>query len=227
MRWDARIGLTRLDEMQGAGEKRDEPYCLLRRMSIATHNAAVCQTRKSYRKMYMPRCIAGYKKSRGFSIVEALISIAILATALTIVVSVVINLTQGQGRIRIARRLDSAAVIAMERLTRAIRNASSFDLAQSTFDTHPGKLSVVATLGAVSTTTTVYLSGPTLMLDQNGVTEGPLSAAEVSVDSLIFRRIVTPVSQGVRIEMQLSSAYGTTVGKVALYSTVFARGSYQ
>ncbi len=166
------------------------------------------------------------KGNRGLSIVEALVSIAILVFVFSIVASVAMVLAQGQGRIRIARRLDSAAVISMERMTRAVRGASSFNLAQSAFDAHPGKLSLIAADGAVSTTTTFYLSGSTLMVDQNGITEGPLTAAEVSVDSLIFRRIVTPVSEGVRIEMNLSSTYGTTTGKAAFYTSVFARGSY-
>ena len=182
------------------------------------------QRRKT--KIARARCSKRQRGSRGLSIVEALISVAILVFVFSIVVSVVVVLAQGQGHIRVSRRLDSAAIISMERMTRTIRNASAFDIARSVFDTHPGRLSVIETGEGVSTTTLFSLSGATLMVGENGITEGPLTSSLVSVDSLIFRHIVTPVSEGVRIEMQVSSVYGTTTGKAALYTTVFARGSY-
>lgn len=113
----------------------------------------------------------------------------------------------------------------MERITRDVRAASSIHLAGSVFGVHPGELTIVEVEGAISTTTRFYIENGALMVDENGVTQGALSG-NAAVNSLIFRRIETASSEGVRVELQLSESAGTSVEQATFYGTAFARGSY-
>ena len=164
-------------------------------------------------------------KKRGVSLVEALVTIAILAGMFTVVVPVMVALSRGERQIRSVHRLNSTAQISMERMSRVVREASSIDVTQSVFDMHPGALTLVASDGALSTTTRFYINNSALMVDENAVTEGSLSG-DVVVDSLVFRRIATAISKGIRIELQLSNSSGNVVERATFYTTTFARGSY-
>lgn len=165
------------------------------------------------------------QRRRGFSIVETLVYISVFSGVFALIIPVLVILSQAQRRIYSFHTINSAAAVSMERITRDVRSASSIDLAGSVFGVHPGELTVVEVEGAVSTTTRFYLESGALMVDENGVAQGALSE-NASVVSLVFRRIETASSEGIRIELQLSDSSGTAVEQAAFYSTAFARGSY-
>src|SRR3989344_3225926 len=130
----------------------------------------------------------------GFTLVETLVYIAALVLLLVAVFGLVISLLRAYGAFARSRDLNVSAAVALERMGRDIRAAQSINLAASTLDAHPGRL----TLTEGATTTEFYLSSGTLHVRESGVEGGALTRPGVSVDTLIFRRLDSGTSFGVR-----------------------------
>lgn len=163
---------------------------------------------------------------RGFSLVETIIYISILALVVVLFVNLLISISGSYVQIRMARKLDSAAVSSMDRMTKEMRNASSVS-GGSVLGISPGKLILnsVDSLGnPLSVSFDIRSSQPHIYL--NGEDAGPLVPAGVTASRLIFRRLDSPVSQAVKIEMTLESRDGNSLRAANYYSTVILRGSY-
>jgi len=152
-------------------------------------------------------------------------------TLVTVLSVVVIQLLFGiillQRNIKIAKDVQTAAVTAVERISREVRDARSVNLGTSTFATHPGALELASVdVEGSARTVRVYVDGGQIMLDENGVLVGPLTSSLVTVESLIFYRMANSISEAVRMEVTLSATSGLTTKEETFYSTVVLRGSY-
>lgn len=149
--------------------------------------------------------------SDGFTLVEILVYLALFA----IISLVVLNSLGATGRVlsslRSTRGTTDATLLAFDRMTRSIQAATSITVGSSTLGTSPGRL-------VLDTGTQIFLSGTTLMIQESTGAAAPLAPPSVSFSSLIFRKIQTAGSQGVKIE--------ATVGGKNMYSTAVLRGSY-
>jgi type II secretory pathway pseudopilin PulG len=168
-----------------------------------------------------------FSNTKGFSLPEMIIYVALLALMFLAIMNAVLGMGKGVAVLGAARMLNNSALSSMERMVREIRQASSVDQGQSTFNANPGKLVLNTTdSGGNSTTVEFSVSSTTLIVKQGGITLGPLTIGSTTVDSLIFRSIATSTSQAVRVEMTLTSQ-GISQSKTGtFYSTAVLRGSY-
>lgn len=166
-------------------------------------------------------------KRNGFTLIEAVIYVAILAVAFTIVVGSLIRMTSAYGRLRDAQNIQNAAITALDRMTRELRDAESIVLASSSFGSHPGRLTLQTT-DASSTPRTVefYMDGNVLKMKENGVDQGPIMRPNVVLSSLIFRHATTTVSDAVKVELTFVAGTSTSVRTENFYTTVILRNSY-
>lgn len=164
---------------------------------------------------------------RGFTIIETLVYLSILALMLVAVVAVLLNMSRVYNTLTSNRTLNASAVASMERIVREIRQANSIDVANSIFNVNPGKLVLNTTdeNGAV-TTVEFSVSNGLLAIKQGGNTLGPLNLSSTTVDSLVFRQISTAVSDAVKVELVLTSSYLASSKTERFYSTAILRGSY-
>ena len=65
-----------------------------------------------------------------------------------------------------------------------------------------------------------------MYLKEDGVVVGPLSSAQTSASNLVFRRIPTGRSEGVKIELTLTSGAGSVARSENFYATAVLRDSY-
>src|SRR3989344_6798351 len=79
-------------------------------------------------------------KNRGYTLVEALIYLVILAFLSYAVVSSLLVMRQSFFAVRRTQSLQEAGSVVMERLVRDIRQATSTDSFASTFNSSPGRL---------------------------------------------------------------------------------------
>jgi type II secretory pathway pseudopilin PulG len=163
--------------------------------------------------------------SKGFTLLETLVYVAVLATITALVTTTLISMLRPAVRVRAAQALTAGANDTLERMSREIRNSYDIDTLQSSFGTNPGTLALRMMDGAVQETHTFYLSGSRLMLNDNG-TVGALSADSVAVTSLVFYELSTPVSKGVRIELELSTTTSAGTRSETFYTTLMLRDSY-
>ena len=170
---------------------------------------------------------------RGFTLLEVLVYIGVLALTTVVVIVAVAGFGRVYRRVSAAQALARSGAIAMERNVREARNAQSIDQTGSTFGAHPGKLTLLTEVSpGVTAISEFAVVGDGLQLSEDGSVTGTITQEGVVVENLVFRRIQTAQSEAVRIELTLSRTAGLTaqVGTSTLTAsfqgTAVLRGSY-
>ena len=165
--------------------------------------------------------------TKGFSLVEMLFYVAILSLSLIAVMQTLLVVTRSYGVLKAAVRVEQETTISMERMVREMRDANGIDDAGSVFGTHPGKILLNSTTASSTPRTVEFsLDAGKLSLKENGVVTGLLTSSKTNIASLMFRKISTSRSQGVKIEMTMQSGTSTTARSEEFYATAVLRNSY-
>jgi type II secretory pathway pseudopilin PulG len=163
-------------------------------------------------------------KKNGFSLVETLIYVAILAVISTVIINMLLSFTSTYKTVVALRVAEHSAIDAMERMTREIRSSNSVDTGNSTLGISPGVLTLQTYSGALSTTTKFYVSSGVLKMDVNGAYFGPLTLSNATVNSLVFRLLDNGFSQAVKIDLSITGTVGAVTKTKTYHSTVILRG---
>ena len=168
--------------------------------------------------------LSSRQSQRGFSLVEMLVYIGILVFMLAIVIEVVLSIGGSDKIIRAHRNIDTSATLALDRIGREARGADSIVVASSVLGSNPGRL-VLMTQNGSGTPRTVefYVSGGQLILRENGVDTGALTASDATVSNLVFRRFASSTVEGIRTEMSLTSGTTSNFMSETFYSSVLLR----
>ncbi len=159
----------------------------------------------------------------GFSLVEVLVYIAVTVSISLAGVLTYLSLNSGLVRSATERSVNHAAQVALERITRDIRGATTVNAAQSTLGTSPG----VLTLTNAATTTRYSVSGGALLLEVDGVTLGPLTGSGVTVEDFTLNRYVGTSTELVRVKLTLSAVTKAASTTRTYYTSAVLRGSYE
>lgn len=162
----------------------------------------------------------------GFTIVELLVYVFLLALVSLVVINTLITMTRSFAESRSNRDLLDAGTTAMERMSREVRGALSVDTGNSAFDSSPGVLQLNGSGTVKVIKFSVSGSPAQLQLTEDGTVTGALTNPNVAVTSLIFRNITTAQSSAIKIEMTLQDQRGTNGRTENFYDTVILRGAY-
>ena len=157
-------------------------------------------------------------KTEGFTIIEILVYVAVLAGIFLLVVNTLLSFTKNYREVRALRLADQTSITALERMTREIREASSANTDQSSV------LTLTKTVGSTSTTTKFYIDGGVMKLDVNGEYAGPLSIAGSSVVSLDFTKLSNSTSSLIKIDITVQGTSGPVARTKTYHSSVIMRG---
>ena len=129
--------------------------------------------------------------------------------------------------LRISRDINDSSAKVMERMTRDIRGARSIDLANSTFGSDPGRLTL-ATISASGTPMTVeyFMSGNALHVRENGVDKGSLLSSQTSISGVLLNYINSGTTIAVKIDLHVTASRGSVSETDHFYNTIIMRGSY-
>lgn len=168
------------------------------------------------------------KRNKGHSLIEIIIYIAIFSALFVVVINSIVVVFRTYGTTRTNRDLQESGSIVMERLVREIHQAKNIDVTNSVLATSPGVLQLNSTTqGGTVTVMRFVTSNGALNLYQDGTIIGNLLGQNVTVTSLIFRRITTTNGEAVKIEMTLRDNRSPSLKQANFYNTVILRGSYQ
>ncbi|OHA88632.1 MAG: hypothetical protein A3C70_03480 [Candidatus Zambryskibacteria bacterium RIFCSPHIGHO2_02_FULL_43_14] len=160
----------------------------------------------------------------GFSLVEMLIYIAILALMLSVIMNIVVSTIRSERIIKVLRNVEDSAILSLERITRETRQAGSVNLNSSILGSSPGKLVLEGTdAGGNPRTVEFYLSSGKLFLKENGVDTGALTQADARISSLIFHLFSGSNSEGIRTEITIESGTSTHFRSDNFYSSTLLR----
>ena len=168
-----------------------------------------------------------FPRTKGASLIEMLVYVAILVLLSSTVVAIVLSLSHTFEGIRAARALSGGATNSLERMVRSIRSAEGVVTAESVLGVHPGHLTLQRSLqGGGTEKTEFYLENGTLKIRIDGIEEGVLTPDLVSVESLVFTLQGSGVSNGVRIETVFKGEKGGATVTRAFDLFAILRRSY-
>ena len=166
------------------------------------------------------------KSTAGYTLIELVVYIGVLALVIAVFVTVFLNVTASFHTVRAARDVHTSIISAMGRIGHETRQAFQVEVADSTFDTHPGVLKVTVSTGSGNVTREFYLDSGVLKIKEDGVDQGSLTRPGTSVTNLVFRHLTQGEGVAVKIEMTIEGSSGTITRQESFYNTFVLRGSY-
>ena len=166
--------------------------------------------------------------NRGFSLIEMLVYVAIIAIMTISIVGILLALSDVYSRLAVVSRANSSGAAALDRIVREIRGAESIDIVTSQFATSSGVLVLnTRTSGGSPTTVSFFVDeNGILQVEEGGAAAGRLTVAGVSVPELRFTRISGARSEMVVAELTLYVAYRRATTTKTFESGAVLRGSY-
>lgn len=163
-------------------------------------------------------------KVEGFSLLETVVYISILALMLGVIMNVAVPVVRSHRAVKASKSVENSAIVSIERLTRELRWADSIDLPSSVFDSNPGSLVLAGTdADGGPRTVEFYLDSGAILIKENGLDLGQLSQPEAKVTNLVFHLFSNTNTQGVRTDLTVESGTSTHYKSGNFYSSAILR----
>lgn len=159
---------------------------------------------------------------KGFSLIEMLIYISLLAVVGVLIVNSMLFLAPSYNSLKVTRDINNAAVVTIERVTREIRAADSIHTANSVFNLVDGKLVLNTGLSTVS----IYLSDGRVYVQEGVGSPSPLTREGIEVTSLIFEHFIGPQSENIQMSMTVEGTSRTLTKNETFYTAAVLRNQY-
>lgn len=160
---------------------------------------------------------------KAFSLIEIVIYIAIFTVLSIVVINSFIIVLSSFSTIRTNHNLLNSGSIAMEKITREIRQADSIDIINSTSEvlqlnsTDSSSNPIIVKFAKVGNAINMY---------RDDVLIGNLLTSKIIVDSISFIRTSNTKSEGEKINMVLKDTQSKGNRTESFYNTVILRGTY-
>ena len=165
--------------------------------------------------------------SKGFSLTEMVIYVAILSVLTIVTVNSTFSAIRSFAEFRVSRDLNSSGASLMERLTREIRMANGIDAPNSALGTNPGRLKLLTKdTGGANTTVEFYIENNLLKIKEGGVAAGSLTSSTTAVTNFIARSLTNANSSAIKAEIGLTATRGNISKSGNFYTTIILRGGY-
>ena len=167
-------------------------------------------------------------KKNGFSLIETIVYIALVAVFSVGVIQVLLSETNAWGRARTERNLSDAATLIMERLSHEIRLAESVNVGASSLGVHPGRMALQTFTSATSndpSSLELFLDGTELYMSRDAGAPTLLSGNGIEISNLVLYHITSETSEGVRVELTARLSWKGVVKEKKMTTAVILRGS--
>ena len=168
-------------------------------------------------------------QKRGFSLIEIVIYVAILATLSVLAINTILTMTSTFSKARIVRRITADADGALERIVREIRLASALNLGASSLGIDPAHIVLSSARSHSDSAATVkdigVVSGR-LRLQEGSDPAVFLTSPQTRVTRFQAFRMATTRSEALKLELTFEAGAGRNLVQRNFYSTAILRGSY-
>jgi hypothetical protein len=148
--------------------------------------------------------IINKKINRGFSTIELLIYSVGMVTILSVIFYLIMNMYSYYRLLTIEPRVNRIGVIVLDRVAKEIRTGRSIDLSQSQFNITTGNIFINAKSGSINTTKQFNYENGRITYRENLGTINFLTPKDMSVSRFYFNHLKSPISEGVRIELDIT-----------------------
>ena len=167
------------------------------------------------------------QRNKGYSLIEMIVYLAIFTSVSVLVINSFIIVLGSFSATRTNRDLLESGAVVVERIAREIRQAESVDVANSTLGSSPGALQLNSNnSGGTPVIIEFRIVNGALNLYEDDILVRNLLGQNISVTSLIFRRISTTNGEGVKIELTLQDSISKNLQTASFYNTIILRGGY-
>lgn len=149
--------------------------------------------------------------------VETLIYVIGAVLLVGAIVTILTNMYRWYDRVTLIPRVDQAGVTLIDRMIREIRTGSIINDGLSSFDSEIGSISMESKVDGATKTKYLGVQSGRLFYQENNGTPVYISSPELSVTKFILKKIDTPISSAVRIEIELTYLL-RGVGATRVYS---------
>lgn len=166
---------------------------------------------------------------RGFTLMELIVYIGILALIGVASVRLILSVAFNAAEVKAERALTASAEVAVETLTREIRQAYDFDLGGSVFGQNPSTLvlkTYVTPESSATTTRTFYLSSSRLARQDAGTAPEFITSGDVKITGLTFWRLSTTTSSLITVKISLEAGEGRFKESQNFYDSAVLRAKY-
>lgn len=174
------------------------------------------------------------KKQSGFSLVEAIIYVAIVSFLFSAIVYSSVEIMKTYKKAKSRGQIENSANVALDRMMREVRSATSVDTSASCLydppfaagcDPEIGIIKLNKIVSGVPHTVRFYVVDGQVMVDEDDVLLGPITSKRTTIDALRLRRSATSTSETLKVELTISS---TSFPEIVsdFYTTGVLRGSY-
>ncbi len=168
------------------------------------------------------------KTTKGFTILEMVIYLAILTFVTFGIINTLLLASKTWLAIEANRIMNVSAQSTFEVMTREIRNALSIDTVQSVFASSSSQLVLNTQDLSYNPVAVKFAVQSGVLKIQRGSTAQyyPLTLSNASTTSFVLYRIVTPQTEGVKIDMTLQTGLRNVYRSQNFSTTVMLRGGY-
>ena len=162
------------------------------------------------------------KSCKGYTLLELLIYIAILAITTTLIIALIFNLIQAKEKNQVLSEVQENIRFSLEKISQAVRNAKAINEAN-------GSILNLSTFDPATDPTIFSLTpAETIQMKENGGPERELTTNKVRVSSLIFSEIdgpdpTKPPTVSIEITLEYKSSGPTPKAKTTIKTTASLR----
>lgn len=135
------------------------------------------------------------KKRNGYTLVEMIIYVGIVALVIIAIVGVILGITKSSRYVGALNEIENSAILSLSRISREVRLASSMSTSTNCIN---------------FATSTVY-SSVCLNSGVININGDPLTSSKINISKLLFTQITSTSSKAIRIEMTMTA---TSSGKL-------------
>lgn len=143
-------------------------------------------------------------KQEGFTIVELLIYIAGMIILLTVIFGFIVQLYRLYQEITLPPRADRVGLITVDRIIKDIRSGQNIDLAGSDMGVADGAILINSLESGVSVEKFYYLDSGRIAYQEDDGDVDYLSPSDLNVTNFRFDQLLTGVSQGIRVDLEIT-----------------------
>lgn len=158
------------------------------------------------------------KMKKGYTLLETVVYVSILAVIAVLTLESIVTMYRAYGKTKIERQIATSGEVAIERMVREIRSATSTKT-NSVFKTHPGTL-------ALSTGETFTFDNGILRVQEGVGNIDNLTSNDVAITNLIFYATTSPNSTLIKIEMTVEAGAGILLKSRKFYGSAVMRSAY-
>lgn len=159
-------------------------------------------------------------KTRGFSLIEMIVYVAILSFVMVFVVFSATYVGRSYKLLKSERAFAVSGSSAVDRIVREARDADTIDDAGSTYGTYPGEVTLQPG------NRRFFVEEGVLKFQEGVLVAGALTTPDVEVTDFLVYKIITPHSEAMRIELEVQAQVGETVRSKRFFGGAVLKGSY-